>query len=137
MGEVPGERIASGDRQHRTVSKRALGQRAERQAERYLSRQGLRVVKRNYRCRLGEIDLVMHEGDTLVFVEVRLRGRTTFGDGIDSVSLHKQRRLIRAARHFLMRNLRWRHAPCRFDVIGIERASDHVTWIPNAFQADS
>lgn len=116
--------------------KRVLGDKAERQAERYLYRRGLRVVKRNYRCRMGEIDLVMRDGDALVFVEVRMRRQSRFGDGIDSIGRHKQQRLIQAAHHFLMRHATWRHAPCRFDVVGVERNSDRITWIPNAFDAD-
>lgn len=116
--------------------RRLLGQRAERRAETYLLRQGLRMIERNYRCRLGEIDLIMRHAETLVFVEVRLRGRSAFGDGIASVGRHKQHRLLRAAGHFLMRNPRWQHAACRFDVIGIERDSDRITWITDAFQAD-
>jgi putative endonuclease len=111
------------------------GDAAEDRALAYLLRQGLRLVARNYRTPGrggGEIDLVMREGDgTLVFVEVRRRAGRGFGGAAASVGWVKQRRVVFAARHYL---LRLREAPpCRFDVISMEGGA--VDWIRAAFDA--
>src|SRR5262249_47194400 len=95
-----------------------LGQRAERGAERYLIRRGLRTIARNYRIRAGEIDLVMFDGDEIAFVEVRYRSRSDFGNGAESVDHRKQRRIALAARHFLMQR-DVGDSPCRFDVVSV------------------
>jgi putative endonuclease len=110
----------------------AAGRDAERHAETALARLGLRHVARNYRCRAGEIDLIMRDGDCLVFVEVRYRSRNDFGDALASVDRHKQRRLILAAQHYLVRT-GW-NGPCRFDVIGLDRRY-RTHWIRDAFSA--
>lgn len=111
------------------------GDAAEEQALRYLQGQGLRLLERNYRTPGrggGEVDLIMTQGDgTLVFVEVRQRASTRHGGAAASVSAVKQRRLILAARHYL---LRWRSPPpCRFDVVAIE--TEGVLWLKAAFDA--
>lgn len=116
---------------------RWLGQRGERRAERYLRRQGLKPAERNYNCRHGEIDLVMEDDVALVFVEVRVRRTGGFGDAADSVDRHKQQRLIRAARHYLMTHPEWADRPCRFDVIALKRDHDALDWIPNAFEVQA
>ena len=118
------------------------GEQGERQAEEWLCRQGLKTVSRNYQCRAGEIDLVMldpNPADTevLVFVEVRVRGTGAYVDGIDSVDEHKQRRLVAAARHFLMTQPEWGEHACRFDVIGISDGDGDLRWISGAFDAAS
>ena len=92
----------------------ASGQRAENQAARFLEQRGLTVLARNYRCRGGEIDLVCRDGDTTVFVEVRLRTRQDFGGAAASITAAKQARLILAARHWLARH---GETPCRFDAV--------------------
>lgn len=117
------------------------GHQGERQAEDWLVRQGLKLVERNYQCRAGEIDLVMldpNPADTevLAFVEVRLRGPGARVDGIDSVDVHKQQRLIAAARHFLMTNPEWSEHACRFDVIGISGPEERLRWVAGAFEID-
>ena len=99
----------------------------------HLQRHGLRLLERNYRTPGrggGEIDLIMATPDgTLVFVEVRQRAGASHGGAAASVSLTKQRRIILAARHYL---LRWREPPpCRFDVVGLE--ADGVQWLQGAF----
>lgn len=89
---------------------------------------------RNYRTRAGEIDLVMaHEGET-VFVEVRYRTRTDFGDGASTVDYNKQKRLVRAARHYLLRRDS-DDVPCRFDVVSVTRTHYRLRfeWIRSAF----
>ncbi|HET6472234.1 MAG TPA: YraN family protein [Pseudomonadales bacterium] len=111
-----------------------LGQRAERAAERYLQRRGLRTLTRNYRTRTGEIDLVMLDGDEIAFVEVRYRSRDTFGAGSDTVDHRKQHRLVLAARHFLSHS-HSNNLPCRFDVVSVAKTNYRLRfeWIRNAF----
>ena len=120
------------------TANRARGHRAERLAEAWLCKQGLRPLHRNYHCRQGELDLIMSEGDTLVFIEVRHRSRGGFGDGIDSITRNKRRRVVQAARHFLARNPRCAQRVCRFDVVGMEGAlsAPRFEWIRNAFDED-
>lgn len=108
------------------------GAAAERIAATYLQQQGLVLIARNYRCRFGEIDLIMTEGDTLVFVEVRMRASDAFGGAAASITATKQARLLIAARHYLS-GLRQEPA-CRFDAVlitGAHRAI--IEWIRNAF----
>lgn len=110
-------------------NRRERGQSAEQRACRYLQARGLRLRERNVRSRRGEIDLVMEDGSTLVFVEVRFRGATAHGSPLESVGAVKQRRLIRAAHAYLQRHRLDR--PCRFDVVAI--TGDHLEWVVNAF----
>jgi putative endonuclease len=117
----------------------ASGERGEQRAERWLLDRGLRMVARNYRCRAGEIDLVMldptpKDTEVLAFIEVRLRGPGARVDSVDSVDERKQQRLITAARHFLMSHPEWREHACRFDVIGIDGDQAGLRWIPGAFE---
>ena len=114
----------------------ARGQAAEERAMLHLQRAGLRVVSRNYRTPGrggGEIDLIMRDRDgTLVFVEVRSRVNRQHGGAAASVGRTKQRRIIFAARHYL---LRWREPPpCRFDVVALD--GDEVQWLQAAFFTD-
>lgn len=115
--------------------KAQTGREAELCARRYLERQGLRLLQANYRCRQGELDLVMEEGRTLVFVEVRYRSNQRFGTGAESVDGSKQRKLICAAQHFLQSHPRLAARPCRFDVVALGPANrgQSVEWIANAF----
>src|SRR5690606_16286623 len=98
-------------------------------------RQGLRRRERNYRCKAGEIDLIMSQGDTLVFIEVRLRRNTRFASASESVDLRKQQKLIRAAQHYLMQHRLTDQVACRFDVVAFNHGLDPetITWLPNAF----
>ena len=109
----------------------AAGGAAEDRAERFLAEQGLAIVARNYRTRLGEIDLVAREGATLVFVEVRLRSDDRFGGAAASITPAKRRRIVAAARQFLMRLPRT--PACRFDVIAL--GGERPEWIRGAFDA--
>lgn len=110
----------------------------EREAARFLGAKGLRVLEQGYRCRVGEIDLVCRDGATLVIVEVRARRDRGHGSAADSVDRRKQRKLVQATRHYLMRHPQWAEAPLRFDVVAIDdiesRAPD-LAWIRNAFEA--
>lgn len=110
------------------------GELAESIAARYLMRQGLRLIQRNFRCRCGEIDLIMQHDTTLVFVEVRLRHSNSHGSAAESITSTKQRHLINTARYYLQGPGRpWRHAACRFDVV-LQTASHKIDWIKNAFE---
>ena len=112
-----------------------IGDSAEDLALGHLQSQGLRLVTRNYRTPWrggGEIDLILQESDgTLVFVEVRRRASGQFGGAAASVTAAKQRRIIFAARHYLMRLPTW--PPCRFDVVLLEGGL--VQWLKAAFDA--
>lgn len=113
-----------------------IGRKAEQHAERYLSQNGLQLLERNYRCRGGEIDLVMSEGQTLVFIEVRYRSHQSFGGAAASVDRHKQQRLLLAAQHYLQQQ-RSADRPCRFDVVAIDPGKDgtpSLQWIKNAIE---
>jgi putative endonuclease len=114
----------------------ARGAWAEDLACRHLLDQGLRLVTRNYRCRHGEIDLVMRDGSTIAFIEVRLRNRTDFGSGAESVDARKQARLLSSAEHYLQRHATLL-ADCRFDVVSILQCGNtrQLEWIRNAFDA--
>ncbi len=109
------------------------GRRAEQQARRYLEAAGLVLQEANYRCRRGEIDLVMNDADTVVFVEVRLRSDGRYGSAADSIDWRKRRKLIAAAQHYLLS--RASMPACRFDVVAIDGAGQ-VNWIKGAFDAD-
>lgn len=116
---------------------RKMGSDIEQKASRWLKDQGLELVQSNYRCRLGEIDLVMNHGPLLVFVEVRYRRRIDYGGAVASVDRRKQKKLRLAAAHFLAHNLRHSQRRCRFDVIAAQAnansATIHWTWIRDAF----
>ena len=117
------------------VITRLRGNAAEDAALAHLLAAGLTLVERNYRTPGrggGEIDLVMREaGGTLVFVEVRARAGTTHGGAAASVGGVKQRRIVLAARHYLMRHKS--PPPCRFDVVAID--GNHIEWLKAAFDA--
>ena len=103
------------------------GARAEAIAADYLAGRGLVIVARNFRTRHGEIDLVARDGETLVFVEVRLRSRHDFGGASASVTADKQQRLIAASLAYLARL--GREPPCRFDAVLLDRLDPaRVTW---------
>jgi putative endonuclease len=109
----------------------AAGGAAEETAASFLRRQGLDIVARNYRTRFGEIDLVARHGETLVFVEVRMRSASgQFGGAAGSIDSHKRSRIIAAARTYLARVKPL--PPCRFDVITIEDAGP--VWLRAAFE---
>ncbi|ADJ29514.1 YraN family protein [Nitrosococcus watsonii] len=121
------------------VTSRDKGEQAEQLACHYLQTQGLRLAQRNYHCRLGEIDLIMEDRESLVFIEVRCRRKGRFGNAIDSITPAKQARLIAAAQHYLQRTGRTQNKPCRFDVVGItpEKGVNNITWLRDAFRVES
>ena len=111
----------------------ASGGDGEEQAARFLAGHGLQLVARNYRTRLGEIDLIARDGATLVFVEVRLRKDARFGGAVESITARKLSRIAAAARQYLMRIPRV--PPCRFDVVCIE--GGEAKWMRDAFTLNS
>ena len=108
------------------------GLEAEKLAATFLAERGLKLVMQNYHCRYGEIDLIMKEGKTLVFVEVRLRTNTQFGDAGSSITPQKQQKLILTAQHYLQQHI---ESACRFDAILMNKANlDGIEWVRNAFE---
>ena len=110
------------------------GALAEQRAARYLQEQGLKLVEQNYRNRFGEIDLIMQDGATLVFVEVRQRRNADFGGAAASIDIYKQQRIIRASQLYLSGLA---HTPaCRFDaVLYCGRPGEAAQWLKSAFDA--
>lgn len=116
---------------------RAAGSVFEELACKELKRAGLTLLARNYATRLGELDLVMREGDTIVFVEVRRRLRADFGDAAASITAAKQKKLARTAALWLAAHPRYAQRSCRFDVVTYDGPDGGVTmqWWRNAFEA--
>ena len=116
--------------------RQALGRRGEDLAAAQLVRDGYRVVDRNYRCPLGEIDLVARDGESVVFVEVKTRSSRAFGTSAEAVSRSKQARLLRLADCYL-RERGLGNPPCRFDVVAVDAAWEPplVEVIRDAFSA--
>ncbi|MGN6518881.1 MAG: YraN family protein [Dokdonella sp.] len=124
----------------RTATRREAGARYEDFARVHLERAGLALLARNYTCRYGEIDLVMRDAATLVFVEVRYRrggGTSRYGDGADSIGSMKRTRLQRAAAMFLAQHPAFATSACRFDVVSIagDAPAAELHWLRNAFEA--
>lgn len=115
------------------MERQQQGQSAEEQACRYLQQRGLELVERNYRCRQGEIDLIMRDRQSTIFVEVRYRSSSRFGGAAASVDRRKQEKLIAAASHYLQHHPRLAQQPARFDVVAI--TPEALQWIEDAFQA--
>ncbi len=116
----------------------SAGGSAEASAERYLQARGLVTVCKNYRARTGEIDLIMRQGDTLVFIEVRLRSHRGFSSAAESVNLRKQQKLIRTAQIYLQEHRLLDSQACRFDVMAINSKAprdEDIEWISGAFDA--
>jgi putative endonuclease len=115
-----------------------LGRRAEDLACRHLEALGFQLLERNYRCRAGEIDLVMLDGATLALVEVRSRSTAAHGSAAATVGARKQQRFIRAARHLMLTRSEYRKLAARFDVVAIDPGPDGgppvVRWIRDAFR---
>ena len=112
------------------------GQAAEQAACTYLESQGLNLLEKNYRCCLGEIDLIMTDISTLVFVEVRYRRQLSYGSGAESVTYGKQQKIIKTAQHFLASHQSHTDKACRFDVISVTHTPRNYAfnWIKDAFQ---
>lgn len=122
-------------KEQKLTLKKQVGQAAEHFARDYLVSKGLSFVQSNFYCKQGEIDLIMKERDSLVFVEVRYRSSSAFGSAAESVTYPKQQKVLRAAEYYLMQHRIPNHF-CRFDVIGIAGNQKEVEWIKDAFGAD-
>ena len=105
---------------------------AERSALRYLSQRGLCLVTKNYRCRAGEIDLIMTHDHLLIFIEVRARSSDHFGGAAASVTPDKQRKIQRTAEHFLYTHPALSDSVCRFDVVAVK--GTRISWLQGAFE---
>ena len=113
--------------------------RFEDQARSYLLAQGLLFLQANYRCRFGEIDLVMRDGDTLCFVEVKFRKSLHFGGAIAAIPKSKQRKIIKTALFYISAHQHLANQAMRFDALLIQRQADgsnQIDWIQNAFYAE-
>ena len=123
---------------HNNIS---IGAQAEAQAEAFLQQQGLVTRSKNYRCKLGEIDLIMLQktarGTCFVFVEVRLRTNKRFAPAVETVDYRKQKKIIRTATRFLQEHKLFDKVACRFDVIALDQTgtAPPIQWIQNAFGA--
>jgi putative endonuclease len=115
-------------------STQQIGQQKENQVCDHLISQGLQLIMQNYRCKLGEIDLIMKDKDTLVFIEVRHRKQNDYGNGLESITKTKQRKIIRTAQHYLQTHELDNKFSCRFDaVITGQTTSQQFLWIKDAF----
>lgn len=123
----------------KTRKSTSIGQQAEQEALDFLQQQGLKLVTRNYHCRQGEIDLIMQDQNTLVFIEVRYRKNSTFGSSAESVTASKQKKIIHTAEYYLLHESTTKTPACRFDVMAIypsdqPQSSLQFDWIKHAFE---
>jgi putative endonuclease len=117
-------------------ARKEAGQAAEDAALKFLVENGLKLIARNYRCRGGELDLVMLDGKSLALIEVRYRSSDDFGGAAASVTWFKQKRIVLAARHLLTTRHELRRYPARFDVVAITGGNlrtKQIDWIKAAF----
>ena len=121
----------------RGLDRRARGAGVEAAARRHLLLAGLHDIAANAQCRVGELDLVMRDGDCVVFVEVRYRGDSRHGGGTLSVGAAKQAKLTRAAAVYLQAHPQFAPMPCRFDVLACTGTPDapQFEWTRAAFDA--
>jgi len=114
---------------------RQSGAEWEKTAESFLRGHGLKLLQRNFSSRFGEIDLIMEEETTIVFIEVKYRKSNEHGSGADAVTFHKQNRISRTAGWYMAKNPHRAEQFCRFDVISIDPQSrkQGIKWIKNAF----
>ncbi len=121
-------------------AKQVTGSKFEQIAELHLHKEGLHTLVKNFRCTMGEIDLIMLDRDTLVFVEVRYRNDISHGNPVETITRSKQRKIVRTA-HAYLKATRKHNTPCRFDVVGITKNNEsnenrdllNIDWIPGAF----
>ncbi len=129
------------------VDTKKLGKQAEELVCHYLQKQKLKLVARNYSCRYGEIDLIMHDQATLVFIEVRYRQNSYFGSSLETINVTKQNKVIKTAEYYLLTHHLSEKTACRFDVVGVKPSPKdlrpavsisklnraQVEWVKNAF----
>ena len=113
------------------MNKRQLGQENEYLALKYLTDKGYKIIKRNYRCKLGEIDLIAKKEDRIIFIEVKYRSNNRYGNSIEAVNKRKQQVIRNVAKYYLLTNYHSLEIPISFDVIGIDK--NNITHIENGF----
>lgn len=111
------------------MNKRGTGTFYEEAVCNYLKNAGIEILERNYRCSMGEIDIIGTQGDVLIFFEVKYRKNDSFGDALEAVDLKKQKKIINCANYYLA--FKQNDKYIRFDVIGI--TGDIIKWIKDAF----
>ena len=114
-----------------------VGQEAEERALDYLKKHGMKRVAQNYRCRFGEIDIIMRDGIYLVFIEVRARTHTAFGGGLGSITYAKRQKIVKTTAHYLLTNKLYEQYPIRFDAVSIDGISGKIIWVKDAFSTDT
>jgi putative endonuclease len=118
---------------------RSKGFAYEQLAAQYLKQKGLKLINQNYHSRYGEIDLIMTDRKTLTFIEVRYRKNSSYGTPAETITRHKQKKIITTARHFLSSQNLW-HYSCRFDVISINTPTNNshpeIVWLQGAFDGE-
>ena len=119
------------------LNKTQIGNLLETFASEKLATEGLKIILRNYSCKMGEVDLIAKDRDSLVFVEVRYRKSDSYGGSIASVTKKKQKRIILAANHYLQKHNLINKLACRFDVFAISGHLDKLNynWIKAAFDS--
>ncbi|HFE36990.1 MAG TPA: YraN family protein [Gammaproteobacteria bacterium] len=118
-----------------SLTTKAIGNQAESVAEAFLKKKQLKILKKNFRSPVGEIDIIAKDHETLVFVEVKFRKSADFGQPYETVTRAKQRKIIRTAQWYLQKHPKLANKACRFDVISIHQ--DDINWIQNAFDTTS
>ncbi len=116
--------------------RKQLGDSAEDIARQYLEQKGYRTVQKNFRCKTGEVDLVMLKADTLVFVEVRSRSHNRYGEPLETVNQAKQQKIKKASAYFLYIHPQFANCYCRYDILSVlwRSGTADITWITDAFQ---
>jgi putative endonuclease len=118
------------------LNKNNAGLEAEKLAATFLANNGLKLITQNYHCRFGEIDLIMTDAKTLVFVEVKLRSNSQFGGAAASITPQKQQKMILTAQHYLQQYVKNQsQTACRFDAVLMDKTNiNNIEWIRNAFE---
>ena len=113
------------------MNKRNIGKEKEELAAKFLARQGVKILEKNFSCRMGEIDLIGLDGDCIVFVEVKYRTNTDYGYPQEAVSINKRRKIVLVSGYYRMRNGLGDGTNFRFDIVSI--LGDKIRWDKNAF----
>ena len=115
------------------------GKKAESIAKKHLLKQGLKLIEQNFATKSGEIDLVMRDGLTIIFIEVRYRQNTQFGLPEETVTKAKQRKIVKAAQQYLIQKKLYDEYECRFDIVAIHGTipKHQINWITDAFYAQT
>ena len=116
--------------------RKQLGDNSEAMAQNYLEQRGYRLVQKNFRCKTGEIDLIMQKGEMLIFAEVRSKTSSRYGEPLETVNKAKQDKIKKAAAYYLYTHPKQADCYCRFDVLSVLwiNSTPQITWIEDAFQ---